>query len=239
MTAYVLVHGAFRGGWAWDAPPGDAHGGVRARLEAAGHRVLAPSLPQAGERYDGTDPLVTLPDYVADLVAAIEAADLREVVLVGHSQGGVVAIAVAAAVPDRVARLVLLDAPVPDPGTSVAEVVPVEVRAAYGDPPPPSTWLPARPLDVDDGLGLTPPLVAWANALLTPSPAGPAYDPVPALPSGIAVRQVFFARTPAWFPCIHTRARLDAQGTAYELLDAGHDAPLTHPAEVAALLLRA
>jgi pimeloyl-ACP methyl ester carboxylesterase len=237
MTAYVLVHGAFRGGWAWDAPPGEL--GVRARLEAAGHQVLAPSLPQAGDRYDGTDPLVTLPDYVADLVAAIEAADLREVVLVGHSQGGVVAIAAAAAVPSRVAALVLLDAPVPDPGTSVAEVVPAEVRAAYGDPPPPSTWLPARPLAADPDAGLTDELVAWANPLLTPSPAGPAYDPVPAVPPGIPVRQVFFARTPAWFPCIHTRARLDAQGTAYEVLDAGHDAPLTHPAEVAALLLRA
>jgi pimeloyl-ACP methyl ester carboxylesterase len=236
MTTYVLVHGAFRGGWAWDAPPGAD--GVRARLEAAGHRVLAPSLPQAGERYDGSDPLVTLPDYVADLAAEIESHDLHEVVLVGHSQGGVVAIAVAAAVPDRVAALVLLDSPVPDPGASVAEVVPAEVQAAYGDPPPPSAWLPARPLSADPEVGLTDELVTWANPLLTPSPAGPAYDPVPGLPAAIPVRQVFFARTPAWFPCIHTRARLDAEGTAYEVLDAGHDAPLTHPAEVAALLLR-
>ncbi len=229
MTTYVLVHGAFRGGWAWDR--------VRDRLAAAGHEVLAPSLPQAGERYDGTDPLVTLPDYVADLTSTLASRDLREVVLVGHSQGGVVAIATAAAVPDRVDELVLLDSPVPAPGTSVAEVVPAEVRAAYGEPPPPSTWLPARPLETDSELGLTAELVAWANPLLTPAPAGPAYDPVPGAPVGVALRHVFFARTPLWFPCIHTRARLDADGTAYDVIDAGHDAPLTHPDEVAALLL--
>ena len=227
MTTYVLVHGAFRGGWAWDL--------VVPLL--SGHRVLAPSLPQAGERYDGTDPLVTLPDYTTDLLDRLVTHDLHDVVLVGHSQGGVVALAVAAVVPQRIAHVVLLDAPAPLPGSSVAEVVPPEVRARYGAPPPPETWLPATPLAVDPDLGLTDELVGWANPLLTPAPAGPAYDPLPSGGERVPVRHVFFARTPAYYPCGHTRSRLDSEGTAYDVLDAGHDAPLTHPDLVARLLL--
>ena len=227
MGTFVLVHGAFRGGWAWD----------RVVPLLAGHRVLAASLPQAGERYDGTDPLVTLPDCTDDLVARLEHDDLRDVVLVGHSQGGVVALAARAVAPQRVAQVVLLDAPAPLPGTSVAEVVPEEVRARYGAPPPPHAWLPATPLPVDPALGLTEELVAWANPLLTPAPAGPAYDPLPFGGDDVPVRHVFFARTPPFYPCAHTRARLDEESTAYDVLDAGHDAPLTHPGLVARLLL--
>ena len=227
MTVFVLVHGAFRGGWAWE----------RVVPLLGGHRVLAPSLPQAGERYDGSDPLVTLPDYVDDLVALLDEHDLHDVVLVGHSQGGVVALAAAAVAPHRIAQVVLLDAPAPLPGTSVAEVVPAEVRARYGAPPPPEAWLPATPLAVDPDLGLTEELVAWANPLLTPAPAGPAFDPLPGGGEQVPVRHVFFARTPPYYPCGHTRARLDAEGTAYDVLDAGHDAPLTHPDLVARLLL--
>lgn len=227
MTTFVLVHGAFRGGWAWDR--------VVPLLD--GHRAVARSLPQAGERYDGTDPLVTLPAYVDDVVAELERDDLRDVVLVGHSQGGVVALAVAAVAPHRISQVVLLDAPAPTPGTSVAEVVPAEVRATYGAPPPPEAWLPATPLAVDPDLGLTEELVAWANPRLTPSPAGPAYDPLPHGGGAVPVRHVFFARTPSFYPCGYTRAELDAHGAAYDLLDAGHDAPLTHPGLVAGLLL--
>ena len=228
MTVFVLVHGAFRGGWAWD----------RVVPLLAGHRVLAGSLPQAGERYDGTDPLVTLPDYTADLVRELDLADHHDIVLVGHSQGGVVALAVAATVPHRIAQVVLFDAPVPRPGESVAEVVPAEIRARYGDPPPPHAWLPPTPLPVDPDLGLDDELVSWANPLLTPSPAGPAYDPLPLGGEHLAVRHVFFARTPSYYPCGFTRARFDREGTAYDVIDAGHDAPLTHPHLIADLLLQ-
>jgi pimeloyl-ACP methyl ester carboxylesterase len=227
MTTFVLVHGAFRGGWAWDR--------VVPLLD--GHRVLAPSLPQAGERYDGSDPLITLPDYTADLVRLLDEQDVDDAVMVGHSQGGVVALAVRSVVPQRISQVVLLDAPAPVPGTSIAEVVPAAVREQYGAPPPPETWLAPRPLPVDPDLGLTDELVAWANPLLTPSPAGPAYDPLPPGGEAIPVRHVFFERTPAYYPSTHTRARFDLEGTAYDVVDAGHDAPITHPGLVARLLL--
>lgn len=240
MATFVLIHGAFRGGWAWD----------RVVPLLAGHQVVARSLPGAGERFDGTRPLVRLGDYVDDVLRWLDEIDeidvidaagrtggRAQVVLVGHSQGGVVALAVAAAAPDRVARVLLLDSPAPAPGTATAEVVPPEVRATYGDPPPPETWLEPTPMPVDPEHGLDEELVAWANPRLTPAPAGPAFDPLPFGGESVPITYAFFSRTPAYYPCRHTRDHLDAQGTAYTLIDAGHDAPLTHPEQVAALLL--
>jgi len=55
--------------------------------------------------------------------------------------------------------------------------------------------------------------------------------------NALATAELFFARTPAYYPCAHTRARLDDEGAAYDVIDAGHDAPLTHPDLVAQLLL--
>ncbi len=220
----MLVHGAFRGGWAWEL--------VVPLLRNAGHRVSAPSLLGCAERYSpllrGTR--IRLADWVAD-VAEVASPGCT---LVGHSQGGVVALAAAGAV--HASHVVLLDAPVPPAGGCAAEVIPADVAARYGPPPAPEDWVEPVPLQEDPALGVSSELLAWANPLLTPSPAGPAYDPVPSLPEGVRRTTVFFSRTPEFFPCAYTRAEMDERGDAYDLLDAGHDAPLTHPGEVGAYL---
>lgn len=221
----VLLHGAFRGGWAWHR--------MAPLLRDAGHRVTAPSLLGCAERYTPAmrGSRIRLADWVSD-VAAVTAPGA---VLVGHSQGGVVALAAAAAV--RASHVVLLDAPVPPAGGCAADVIPAEVAARYGPPPAATDWVDPLPFQEDPALGLTAELVAWANTLLTPSPAGPAYDPVPAPAERIARTTVFFSRTPSFFPCGYTRAAMDERGEPYALLDAGHDAPLTHPQLVADHLL--
>jgi pimeloyl-ACP methyl ester carboxylesterase len=228
VSSFLLLHGAFRGGWAWDR--------VVPLLRAAGHEVLAPSLRGCGELFEESQrgSVVSLRDWSDDAVAALPADG--PVILVGHSQGGVVAMAVAAVAAERVAHLVLLDSPVPSVGQCAADVVPAEVTAGYGPPPSPATWVDPVPLGRDDAMGLTADLVAWANPLLTPSPAGPAYDPLPAGPA-VPRTVVFFDRTPGYYPCAYTRAAMDAAGAPYLTLDAGHDAPLTHPVELADLLL--
>jgi pimeloyl-ACP methyl ester carboxylesterase len=230
VKSFLLVHGAFRGGWAWD--------GVAPALRAAGHQVYAPSLYGCGERFTESlrGSVVGLADWSGEIVTA-----LRElpapVRVVGHSQGGVVALAAAATAPELVDRLVLLDSPVPAPGQCAADVVPADVTAGYGPPPTADTWVDAVPLAVDDDLALTPELVAWANAQLTPSPAGPAYDPAPSGGERVPRTVVLCTRTPPYVPCTDTRAEMDAASRPYHLLDAGHDAPLTHPQAVADLLL--
>lgn len=77
------------------------------------------------------------------------------------------------------------------------------------------------------------------NARLTATPIAPSFDPVSVGSAGAALprRYVFFARTPETYPCWSTRARLDARGEPYTVLDAPHDAPLTAPGLVLDVLL--
>ena len=121
MSSIVLLHGAFRGGWCWrDVVP---------LLEAAGHDVHAPTLTGCEPGLAPADrPAVSLRTWADDVQRVMSAADLHDVVLVGHSQGGVVALAAAGVDASRVGRLVLLDAPVPAYGQSAADVLPAELR---------------------------------------------------------------------------------------------------------------
>ncbi|WP_372727747.1 alpha/beta fold hydrolase [Nocardioides sp.] len=218
MTTYVLIHGAFRGGWAWQR--------VRPLLVAAGHQVFAPSLLGCGELAAWADRVTGLDVWVDQVCALLEHEDLTEVVLVGHSQGGVIASAVAATAPHRIAHLAHLDAGVPQPGERA-----VDLSGGVADLPPRDTLIPARPLEATGDLDTA--TAAWASARLTPVPFAPSLDPAPTPLTPVPARFAFCARTPAGYPSQLTRARLDASGTAYDVLDTHHDAPLTRPDLVA------
>lgn len=98
---YVLVHGGFHGGWCWER--------VAGRLVGAGHRVFTPTQTGLGERKHLMSPDITLDTFVEDVTNVIEANELKDVYLVGHSFGGRTVTGVTDRMPDRIARLVLLD----------------------------------------------------------------------------------------------------------------------------------
>jgi pimeloyl-ACP methyl ester carboxylesterase len=126
MTTFVLVHGAGHGGWCW--------GRVAPLLRAAGHEVVTPTLTGLGERVHLLDGRVDLELHVTDIVNVLRYEDLHDVVLVGHSYGGTVITGAADRAPERVAKLVYLDAAFPGDGQSVADVVePVEGLRANGE----------------------------------------------------------------------------------------------------------
>jgi pimeloyl-ACP methyl ester carboxylesterase len=102
MTTFVLVHGAWHGGWCWDR--------VAPLLRRAGHEVHAPTLTGLSERGHLLSPLVGLDTHVEDVVRLIDVLGLADVVLVGHSYAGQVVTAVADRRPQAVARRVHLDA---------------------------------------------------------------------------------------------------------------------------------
>ena len=118
---FVLVHGAWHGGWCWRF--------VRDLLEKSGHRVHAPSLTGLGERKHLARPDIDLDTHIADIVSLLEMEDLSDVVLVGHSYGGMVITGVADRAPERIGRLVYLDAFVPEDGKCTLDYV-VPERAA-------------------------------------------------------------------------------------------------------------
>jgi len=123
MATFVIVHGAWSGAHAWRW--------VRPLLRAAGHEVVTPSLTGLGERSHLATPATDLDTYITDVSAVLHYEDLGDVVLVGHSYGGMVVTGVADRAPERIRRLVYLDADVPQDGESELDLVPAEERARY------------------------------------------------------------------------------------------------------------
>ncbi|HEY0863872.1 MAG TPA: alpha/beta fold hydrolase [Lacunisphaera sp.] len=107
----VSVHGAWAGGWQMKK--------VAPILEARGWKVYRPSLPGLGEHYHLATPNIGLDDHITDIVNFILFEDLHDVILLGHSYGGMVITGVADRIPERIARLVYLDAFVPNDGESL------------------------------------------------------------------------------------------------------------------------
>ncbi len=141
MTTYVLVAGAWLGGWAWRP--------VTRRLREQGHEVHPVTLTGLGDRSHVARPEVDLATYLADVVNLLEFEDLHDVVLVGHSYAGLVITAVADRISDRISLLAYLDSgPVPD-GT------------AYLDLQPPSARQLIERLVQEAGQGWQIPMPSW------------------------------------------------------------------------------
>ena len=127
MATFVLVHGAWHGGWCWRD--------TVTALQAHGHRVFAPTLSGNGERLHLGHQGITLETHVRDVLGVFEAEELEDVVLVGHSYGGMVITGVADRIPNKIARVVYLDAFVPEHGESLLDAIrkslPPEISAHY------------------------------------------------------------------------------------------------------------
>jgi pimeloyl-ACP methyl ester carboxylesterase len=120
MTTYVLVGGAWLGGWCWQT--------VARRLRGEGHDAYPATLTGLGERAHLASPEVDLETHITDVVNLMEYEDLRDVVLLGHSYAGLVVTGAADRVPGRVSELVYLDtAPLPD-GGALIDKFPPELR---------------------------------------------------------------------------------------------------------------
>jgi len=95
---------------------------VARRLRAAGHEVYTPTMTGLGERSHLVGPDVDLDLHIREITAVLHFEDLREVILVGHSYGGMVITGVADRTADRVGRLVYLDAANPANHQSLVDV---------------------------------------------------------------------------------------------------------------------
>ena len=110
MANFVLVHGAWHGGWCWQR--------VTSLLQQQGHRVHAPTLTGLGERAHLLSPAITLDTHVDDVISTIEVEELHEVVLAVHSYAGMIGTAVADRIGKHLKHLVYVDAVLPQPGES-------------------------------------------------------------------------------------------------------------------------
>jgi pimeloyl-ACP methyl ester carboxylesterase len=121
MATFVIAHGAWSGGWAWKK--------IRQRLSARGHEVFTPTYTGLGERAHLASREFGLDTHIQDVLGVLEYEDLSDVVLLGHSYGGMVATGAADRAPQRVRRLAYLDAFVPGDGQALLDLVAPDERA--------------------------------------------------------------------------------------------------------------
>ena len=122
VQTFVLVHGAWHGGWCWSR--------VADRLRAAGHRVFTPTQTGLGERKHLLSKDITLDTFTKDIINVIEAEELNNIILVGHSFGGLAISGVADAKPEQIRHLVYLDSLMVEGGKSPFDSLPPDVVAA-------------------------------------------------------------------------------------------------------------
>ena len=125
MSTFVLVHGAWHGGWCYKP--------VAQLLRNAGHQVYTPTLTGLGERSHLMSPKVNLETHVQDIVNVFRWEELSDIVLTGHSYGGMVITGVADRVSEKIRSLVYLDAFVPANGQSLADFLPPDLLAGMRD----------------------------------------------------------------------------------------------------------
>ena len=160
MATFVLVHGACLGGWCWSR--------VAKLLAAKHHTVVAPALTGLGERSHLLGPEIDLDTHILDVVNIIKWQELRDVVLVGHSYGGMVISGVAERMEKSIASIAMLDAFFPADGQRAIDLLPPPVReaifkrardGAIATPPPPAATANVNKADQ-----------AWVDAQCTPHP---------------------------------------------------------------------
>lgn len=160
MATFVLVHGAWHGAWCWRR--------VERLLAARGHEVFAPTLTGVGERSHLLNADIDLDTHILDVVNLIKWQELTDVVLVGHSYGGLVISGAAEEVGPAVATFVMLDAFHPEDGQSLLDVnVPAVAEAVRAAERNGATTLPPRAaalFNVNDNDR------AWVDAQCTPQP---------------------------------------------------------------------
>ena len=168
-STFVLVHGAWHGGWCWSR--------LAPLLRAAKHDVYIPTLTGLGERVHLLAPEIDLTTHIDDVLGVLTYEDLGNVVLVGHSYGGMVISGVVDQAGERIAHVVYLDAFLPEDGMSVRDYAPADVLdemvTAQGD-----GWrLPSFMFAADFGV-TDPEDAAWVDSLLGDQPYGTFQQPI-------------------------------------------------------------
>ena len=235
MATYVMVHGGGHGGWCYQR--------VARLLQAEGHLVYTPTLSGLGERSDLLTDAIDLALHAEDVAAVFHYEDLRDVILVGHSYGGMVVTGAADMAADRVGKLVYLDAATPRNGQSLVDVAGPVINAVRPMGrvvddielvllPAPDAGLLYGVADPDD--------LAWMAERLTGHPWKCFEQPL-----ALQNEEALWAIPQYHIVCASTVATRDkslmeqarAAGRLWEI-DTGHDLMITEPARTADALLQ-
>lgn len=229
---FVLVHGAWHGAWCWEA--------VAAILTSRGHRVDLVTQTGLGEKADLISKDITLETFVTDVVDHLETGDQRNVVLVGHSFGGITIMGAAERATSRIKRLVCLDSLVVDGGQAPFDLLPEEIvveRKRIAEETSGGVSIPVPPpaaFDVND-----PAEGAWVARHLTPHPLGTYATPLPItgeLGAGLPIDYIY-CNGPLYRPAVASHEKARQKGWRMHPLETTHDAMITAPHALSEMLL--
>ena len=226
MRTFVFVHGGWHGGWCWTR--------VARLLRSQGHDVFTPTLTGAGERAHLLRSSATLETGIEDIIGVLNAEELEDVVLVGHSAGAATILGVADRSPEKISTLVFLDGLILRNGESLRshftpfqeEVYQAALKGGgnpFPQPPAQMFMVPAGP-DAD-----------WVNRRLTPQPFGTASSALHLEHDlGNGKSCVYIACLAPIHPFVAASHRFaqEQAGWQWQPIDAGHDAMITAPEQV-------
>jgi len=230
MATFVLVHGAWHGGWCWRR--------VAEPLRHMGHTVFTPTLTGLGERAHLLTPTVDLITHVRDIVGVIEVEELENVVLVGHSYAGMVITGAADATTQRIDAMVYLDAFLPQPGQCMIDLLPPERRQGmlanteWMTPAPPAAFFKVQTQADQD----------WVDRRTTAHPAATMRQPLQHDLPWERVRKRYYVpaetyNSPNFMP-IAARLREDPKWNVVGI-PCGHDVMVDAPDRLVEVLLDA
>jgi pimeloyl-ACP methyl ester carboxylesterase len=228
MTVFVMVHGAYQGGWIWKP--------VVSRLRAAGHVAYAPTLDGCAERRRQVRPGITVDTHAQEIADFLFYEDLREIVLAGTSAGGMVILKAAELARERIARLSFVDALALLPGERVGAITNRPTPRETNDLTTAYSRADAESRMFKD---LDPSMRAWALERITP-------HPIAALEAAMVSTTFWDQQWPASVirctrgvnpPEAHQRRTAEKLGASYHELDTGHYPMLSAPDDLTELLL--
>jgi pimeloyl-ACP methyl ester carboxylesterase len=230
---FVLVHGAYHGGWCYRR--------VANLLRSQGHQVFTPTLAGLAERSRESSRPINLSTHIDDIVDLFAWEELEDVVLCGHSYGGMVVGGVANAIPHKIRNLVYLDSVIPEDGWSMADYVfPGEALVGVLNDAGATGGLTHPPLpDSATFFNVNEADRAMVNRLCTPQPLGTLLEKIELSADLDDVKSHTYIHALNWgFPPIdQTYARAKTlPGWVVHEIDSGHDVMLDAPAELATIL---
>ncbi len=234
MTTYVLVHGAWHGGWCWTR--------VAKLLRDAGHEVHTPTLTGLGEKAHLLSRDIDLGTHIADICGVFEAEEITDAVLCGHSYGGMVITGAADRIADRIATIVYLDAFIPTDGQSLLDIQGPERRKLFLEQAAKSEDGGVAPMSASYFSVMDPEDAAWIDRRCVPQPINTYDYRLRLTGAGDAIRRKIYILAEGH---INSRFGPYAEQTRadpaweYHGVAAGHDVMVDMPEELTEILLGA
>lgn len=244
VKTFVLIHGTWHGGWAWKEVVG--------HLSGKGHVAHAPTL--AGHGPGSMRKGIPHQDCVDSVAAYIRSRNLQKIVLVGHSFGGTVVQVLAGKFPDRISRIVFLDALILKDNERVVDILPQafldSLTAKNGSPvvaadntkevfpiPPWETWRDNFIQDAPEDLALS----TWEHLSPEPAQVNLQNVDIKGFHSLTIPMSFIFCRQDRAMPPDYFHPGMSSRLGTCKLLemDGSHEVMFTHPGELAERLVEA